>query len=287
MKKHLAFLLFFSFFLSTCFAQFGSTKLKDFEGFKDKTTLFVKTESKELNKAIVHLMDSIWKLNEYKTISSQEIVAYTDNPDYLFLSYGTYNYSRGTPPMSYTVRVLNLTDDLHVSKKGIIEYRKATILAYAQENWNPALQFSTYQTDMLQAIRFIINHCELIISEKGPKGGSIKSYLGHLSSLRAQQILQKTLLIPSRVLKENVNTQIAIAAIYPFPFSFSYNEDIAESIDQADENSAYFFMFKDGNLVFRIVVECATGAILYGKVVSGTKQDKIGPATFKDIAKYE
>lgn len=265
-------------------AQFGSTDLDDFKDIEKKTTLILATGDRVFDKYLRQTLDSLWKITKLQYIWPKEIESYTNNPDYLFLTYPEYSYYRETPRMDYTIHNLILTNDLKKDRKGNYDIEKVTQLATAQENSNPNWQVVDVKAEVIQSVKLILDHCHFVMSGKAPKKSKIKDYLKQINQTRGKKIKSKKLLLNRAILKPSINSVAAMKAIYPFKFQLMKSDEVYENILLNQERGAYFTFYREKNIIYHLLIESETGALLYGTVAKGLNQGKIGPAIFKRLS---
>lgn len=283
--KKLFFSFSFLFFLGTTQAQFGAINPDLYDGVAEKTTLLVSTGEEGLDKLILEKMDIFWDLNDYELIFKEDLETYRGKPEYLFLTVGTYEFTRTSPYMEYSVLKFFLTDDLNKTKRGEINYDNVSRLAMAQfdllETENPTLML---EAEVQKCIQLLLNHCQLVVSDGFPtKRITIKDYLAYVSELRKDRIKEQELWLQENGLRKNINTLDKVGGVYEHPFIFRTQEEIYSSIIAGDERGSYFIFYQDLNLTYWIALDAQTSEILYGEVATGLKQRELDRSLFKTL----
>ena len=269
---------------TSVFAQFGNVNPKYWDGAADKTTIILLTDSEEVNEILVQKLEKFWTLNPYELVEISELAQYTGKPEYLFLTPGTYTFTRTSPYMEYTVLKFNLTDGLNVSRRGEINYDKVNFLGSGQfdlvESDNPELML---EAEVQKCIQFLMNHAEIALSGKTPKKMDIKDYLAMITKERHDEARKSTLLITEDQLSEKAGSLSEVKGIYQHPIEVTEQDEIYQHVIDQSEGYAYVMFYRFANLTYKILVDTETGRLLYGKVATGFIQHQLGPKDFKKM----
>lgn len=269
MKKAILFALFILAAFKTQ-AQYSLCEKEDFEKFLSSTCYFVLDDDKnsEYNKILKESVEQIWTVTPYKFITHAQVKSYT-NPNYSLV----YRYSD---------RCLNKSTDYCI---GIVRASKSL-------NGNTPYSFSAYvatycrkEKDYVAMVPNLIQMLQDAIEQR--KEANIPIYAPKPDFA---EIKSKKLLIPTDILKDSVESDMAEA--YPYSFEIVNRSVIEKAIKDGDESVLYI----DGGFGYDftnqqptqtlVIINPGTGKAVYKGTTSSTSfKEKFNRKDFKALAK--
>lgn len=225
-------------------AQSSVPEPEDYENMSSTRTLVVRDDNfmSDFNLKIESVMEKEWKPTQYEFIDRKEFEVKKNDPSYSFLLTTTVTYEKDKTKARYTylsflmgkekVKVNSMPDLISIP------------LAYA------SVQDQKYVYKMSAFIRFIQKHVELM--KEQPKLISKTPLMYYNKNIKS--LVGKTLYLVKEDLEKKMQTEVAVAKVYPHKFKFVTEKEISEAIDKGEKDVV--FLHKVGPEVAKYNTRC-------------------------------
>lgn len=221
--------------------------INDYENFKETRTLVVMDDNimSDYSLKIENVMKSEWELTKYDVITRKEFESKRVDPSYSFILTTTVTYEKDKTKARYTY--LSLLMGKEKTKVNTMPDLISIPLAYA------SIEDQNYVYKMSAFIRFIQRHVKMI--QDNP---SLLKKVGDSPLLyynkNIKSLANKTLYLIKEDLEKNLQSESAVADIYPYKFKFVTKEEVAAAIDKCEKDVV--FLHKVGPEVAKYNTRC-------------------------------
>ena len=225
-------------------AQESVPTAKDYSDFDETRTLVVLDDNimSDFNIKIEDAMKSEWKLTKYDFISSKEFDTKRVDPSYSFITTTTVTYEKDKTKARYTY--LSLLMGKEKSKVNTMPDLISIPLAYT------SVVDQRYVYKMAAFIRFLQKHVEMI--KANPKLISKNPLLYYNKNIKS--LANKTLYLIKEDLNKDIQTEEAIAKLYPYKFKLVTEKELADAIDSGEKDVV--FLHKVGPEIAKANTRC-------------------------------
>ncbi len=276
-------------FSSTTSAQKNSSipTLRDYEEFNETRTLVVMDDNimSDFSLKIENVMKSEWNLTKYDVITRKEFESKRVDPSYSFLLTTTVTYEKDKTKARYTY--LSLLMGKEKTKVNTMPDLISIPLAYA------SIEDQNYVYKMSAFVRFIQRHVKMIQDNpsllKKVGDSPLLYYNKNIKSLKS-----KTLYLIKEDLEKNMQSESAVAAIYPHKFKFVTKEEIAAAIDKGEKDVVFLHkvgpeVAKYNTRCFKMIIGADDSEVYYFDYHNIDKKtpDRLLKSDFKKMAKQK
>lgn len=225
-------------------AQSSVPTSEDYENMGSTRTLVVKDDNimSDFNLKIESVMENEWKPTQFEFIDRKEFEVKKNDPSYSFLLTTTVTYEKDKTKARYTY--LSFLMGKEKAKVNTMPDLISIPLAYA------SVQDQKYVYKMSAFIRFIQNHVRLM--KEQPKLISKTPLMYYNKNIKT--LANKTLYIVKEDLEKKMQSEAAIAKVYPHKFKVVTEKEIAEAIDKGEKDVV--FLHKVGPEVAKYNTRC-------------------------------
>lgn len=220
---------------------------KDYEDFGETRTLVVMDDNimSDYSLKIEQVMKNEWNLTKFDVITRKEFESKRVDPSYSFLLTTTVTYEKDKTKARYTY--LSLLMGKEKTKVNTMPDLISIPLAYA------SVEDQNYVYKMSAFVRFIQRHVNMVTADpkllKKIGENPLLYYNKNIKSLS-----NKTLYLVKEELEKSLQSESAVAAIYPYKFKFVTREEVAEAIDKGEKDVV--FLHKVGPEVAKYNTRC-------------------------------
>lgn len=230
MKRTISLLMGIFIAVVTTFAKEHLPSEEDYQSFLKSKTLVVMDNNpmSDFNFKIKEVMKNVWTVTEYDFITEQEFEDKKDDSSYSFLLSTTVTFSVDKTKARYTFLSLLLGE----SESDVRDMPDlcSIPLSYLR------VEDDSYAYKMDAFVRFIQDHVNLMVEQPNLiKANVFKYYNKNVKSLK-----DKTLLLVSDDLANNLNTQQKIQKYYPYDVKIVTQDEIESAIESKDPDAVFF-----------------------------------------------
>lgn len=239
---------------------------EDYEHFGESHTFVVLDDNvmSDFNLAIEKTMKQEWSVTPVDFISRKEFESKRLDPSYSFLLTTTVTYEKDKTKARYTY--LSLLMGKEKSKVNTMPDLISIPLAYT------SVVDQKYVYKLNAFVRFVLKHVELMKSE--PKLISKTPLVYYNKNIKS--LKDKTLYLIKEELNKDLQSEAAVAKIYPHKFKFVTEADVAKAIRERAKDVV--FLHKVGPEVAKYNTRCF-------KIVMGADDSEIYYFDYHNIDK--
>lgn len=225
-------------------AQSSVPTSQDYEDMSSTRTLVVKDDNimSDFNLKIESVMEKEWKTTQFEFIDRKEFEVKKNDPSYSFLLTTTVTYEKDKTKARYTY--LSFLMGKEKAKVNTMPDLISIPLAYA------SVQDQKYVYKMSAFIRFVQKHVELM--KEQPKLISKTPLVYYNKNIKS--LAGKTLYLIKEDLEKKMQSEAAVAKVYPYKFKFVTEKEISDAIDKGEEDVV--FLHKVGPEVAKFNTRC-------------------------------
>ncbi|MBP5366731.1 MAG: hypothetical protein J6Y82_12570 [Bacteroidales bacterium] len=254
----------------------------DYENFSNTRTLVVLDDNimSDFNLSIEDVMKKEWKETKFDFISTKEFDTKRKDPSYSFLLTTTVTYEKDKTKARYVYLSL-----LMGKEKGKVNDMPDLIsipLAYA------SVEDQKYTYKMATFVRFIQKHVDMI---KGDTKLISKNPLLYYNK-NIKSLANKTLYLVKEDMHKNLQTEAAVAKLYPHKFKFVTQEEITAAINNREPDVVFLHkvgpeISKYNTRCFKMILGADDSEVYYFDyhVIDKKSPDRLLEADLKKMAK--
>lgn len=225
----------------------STPKAQDYANLDETRTLVVLDDNimSDFNVKIEKVMEKEWKLTKFDFISSKEFDSKRVDPSYSFLTTTTVTYEKDKTKARYTY--LSLLMGKEKTKVNTMPDLISIPLAYT------SVEDQNYVYKMSAFLRFVQRHVNMV--KENP---SLLKKFGESPLLyynkNIKSLANKTLYLVKEELEKKLQSEEAVAAVYPHKFKFVTKAEVAAAIDNGEKDVV--FLHKVGPEVAKYNTRC-------------------------------
>lgn len=283
MKTHFfSALLMSALFFTNINAQNSVPTPADYENFSNSRTLVVLDDNmmSDFNLRIEKVMNEEWKPTKFDFISTKQFDTKRKDPSYSFLLTTTVTYEKDKTKARYVYLSL-----LMGKEKGKVTDMPDLIsipLAYA------SVEDQNYVYKLNAFVRFIQNHVEMI--KANPKMISKTPLVYYNKNIKS--LSNKTLYLVKEELAKDLQTEAAVAKVYPYKFKFVTKEEVSDAIVKGEKDVVFVHkvgpeVAKYNTRCFKMVIGADDSDVYYFDYheIDKKSPDRLLSADFKKMGK--
>ncbi|MCQ2204464.1 MAG: hypothetical protein MJZ15_08490 [Bacteroidales bacterium] len=235
------------FAFTASFAQSSVPTAEDYSNLDDTRTLVVLDDNilSDFNIKIKKVMEKEWNLTKYDIISRKEFEAKRTNPSYSFLTTTTVTYEKDKTKARYTY--LSLLMGKEKTKVNTMPDLISIPLAYA------SVVDQNYVYKLTAFVRFVEKHVNMIKNDPSILKKYADKPLTYYNK-NTKSLAGKTLYLVKEDLEKSLQSEKAVAAIYPYKFKFVTADDVTAAIENSEKDIV--FLHKVGPEVAKANTRC-------------------------------